>query len=108
SVHELRSVVMTSNRGVLSLAVEARPARRTVLTALCASALLVCATADAQRSGGPFAEMATRALAEPFVGLTVDGTPEQDLYEIAATGVSTVPVRQAAELFLDSLSGEQR
>jgi hypothetical protein len=47
-------------------------------------------------------------LAEPFVGLTADGTPEPGLFELAKTGVSTADVRRAAESLLGSLSAEQR
>ncbi|MFW6198280.1 MAG: DUF3500 domain-containing protein [Acidobacteriota bacterium] len=48
------------------------------------------------------------ALAEPFVGITTDGTVVPGLYEIRATGVSTAPVVEAAEAFLASLTPEQR
>jgi hypothetical protein len=48
------------------------------------------------------------ALAEPFVGVTTDGTPIPDLYPIRATGVTTEPVREAAERFLEGLSQTQR
>ena len=46
--------------------------------------------------------------AEPFVGVTTDGEPEHDLFEIRSTGVSTGPVKLAAEKLLASLSDEQR
>ncbi|MGH9318403.1 MAG: DUF3500 domain-containing protein [Vicinamibacteria bacterium] len=48
------------------------------------------------------------ALAEPFRGVTTDGTVVPDLFPIRATGVSTAPVVQAAERFLASLTEEQR
>jgi hypothetical protein len=48
------------------------------------------------------------ALAEPFVGVTTDGTPMSGLYPIRSTGVSTEPVREAAERFLEGLSETQR
>ncbi|MBC8164845.1 MAG: DUF3500 domain-containing protein [Bryobacteraceae bacterium] len=53
---------------------------------------------DAERKG----------LAEPFRGLTADGKPTSGLFGIHSTGVSTEPVRNAAEKFLSSLSAEQR
>ncbi len=46
------------------------------------------------------------ALAEPFKGVTRDGTVTPGLYSIQSTGVSTEPVREAAEQFLTSLDGE--
>ena len=47
-------------------------------------------------------------LAEPFKGLTTAGTVTPGLFPIRATGVSTAPVRDAAEAFLASLTPEQR
>jgi hypothetical protein len=47
-------------------------------------------------------------LTEPFRGVTIDGTVVQGLFPIRATGVSTDPVRSAAETFLSSLSAEDR
>jgi hypothetical protein len=60
------------------------------------------AGADAQRGrqGNP--------ADEPFVGVTIDGTALAGLFPIRATGVTTGPVREAAEAFLASLSDEQR
>ncbi len=48
------------------------------------------------------------ALKEPFRGITRDGTREKGLFNIKASGVSTEPVREAAEAFLASLTDEQR
>ena len=50
------------------------------------------------------------ALAEPFKGVTTDGHVLPGLFTIESTGVgvSTAPVRGAAERFLDCLTGEQR
>jgi hypothetical protein len=45
---------------------------------------------------------------EPFVGVTTDGTVRAGLYPIQATGVSTEPVRIAAERFLAGLTEAQR
>ena len=47
-------------------------------------------------------------LDEPFLGVTADGEVEPDLFPIAATGVSTEPIRAAAVAFLASLTPEQR
>jgi hypothetical protein len=47
-------------------------------------------------------------LSEPFRGVTTDGTVKPGLFSIAATGVTTAPVKAAAERFLEGLSPEQR
>jgi len=49
-----------------------------------------------------------RGLAEPFKGITADGTIETGLFGIHSTGVSTSAVRNAAEAFLNSLTAGQR
>ena len=62
-----------------------------------------------QRAGGPGGGRGgAAALAEPFKGVTTDGTPLTGLFPIRATGVSTKPVMDAAVLFLDSLSAADR
>jgi hypothetical protein len=48
------------------------------------------------------------ALAEPFRGVTTNGAITSGLFPIRATGVSTAPVRAAAEKFLASLTDAQR
>ncbi len=62
----------------------------------------------AQRGGGRFAEMEKEAIAQPFVGITSDGTVEKGLFEIASTGVSTKEVVDATKVFLAALTEEQR
>lgn len=49
-----------------------------------------------------------KGLAEPFRGITTNGTPERNLFAIHSTGISTEPVRAAAERFLTSLTKPQR
>lgn len=49
-----------------------------------------------------------RELNEPFSGVTTDGEIVPDLYSIRSTGVSTEPVRIAAQAFLATLDPEQR
>jgi hypothetical protein len=49
-----------------------------------------------------------KGLAEPFKGVTADGNVKPGLYAIKSTGVSTEPVRKAADAFLASLTAEQR
>jgi hypothetical protein len=60
--------------------------------------------------GGPagYVENALKAVTEPFKGITSDGTVVPGLFPIQKTGVSTLPIRSAAEAFLASLSPEQR
>jgi hypothetical protein len=50
----------------------------------------------------------TRGLAEPFKGVTTNGTIIANLFPVRSTGVSTEPVRKAAEAFLAALTTEQR
>jgi hypothetical protein len=47
-------------------------------------------------------------LSEPFKGITRDGKVIPNLYEVRSTGVSTEPIRRAAEKFLQSLTADQR
>ena len=49
----------------------------------------------------------TPGLADPFKGITTNGQVEPGLFAVKSTGVSTAPVRQAAESFLAALSPEQ-
>jgi hypothetical protein len=49
-----------------------------------------------------------KGLAEPFKGITTDGNPVPGLFRIKSTGVSTEPVRKAADTFLAALTDEQR
>ncbi len=50
----------------------------------------------------------TKALADPFVGVTEDGHKVSGLFPIRKTGVSTAPIRQSVEEYLSSLSPQQR
>lgn len=50
----------------------------------------------------------TKGLAEPFKGIATSKGLEPDLFPIRSTGVSTEPVRKAAEAFLNALTPEQR
>jgi Protein of unknown function (DUF3500) len=49
-----------------------------------------------------------KGLAEPFKGITTNGTIMPGLFRIKSTGVSTAPVRMAAEAYLASLTPDQR
>jgi hypothetical protein len=53
-------------------------------------------------------EYERKGLADPFKGITTDGRVIPDLFHIQSTGVSTEPVRNAAERFLAALTAPQR
>jgi hypothetical protein len=61
-----------------------------------------------QRSRASSARMESTGLADPFRGVTTNGTPVTGLFEIRSTGVSTEPVRTATQAFLKSLTTAQR
>jgi len=63
-----------------------------------------------RKGGGPagYVENALKAVAEPFKGITADGTVDPGLFPIQKTGVPTQSIREAAEEFLASLNLEQR
>src|SRR3954447_12785135 len=48
------------------------------------------------------------AIAQPLVGITADGTPEPGCFALQPTGVSTGPIRAAADAWLTALTPEQR
>jgi hypothetical protein len=48
-----------------------------------------------------------KGLAEPFRGITTDGKVAPGLFEIGPSGVSTEPVRNAAERFIATLTSVQ-
>ena len=48
------------------------------------------------------------ALNEGFLGITNDGEIKPGLFPIKPTGISTLPIKEAADAFLSSLSEEQR
>ena len=93
------------------------PSRREFLASLIAAGLLSPSAFALLPSDTP-AEMAARfrkmsedyeleGLAQPFRGVTTNGTVVPDLFHISPTGVSTEPVRLAAEKFISTLSGVQ-
>ena len=60
--------------------------------------------------GGPpnYLQNALKAVAEPFKGNTTDGSAIPSLFPLMATGVSTQPIREAAEAYIGSLNTQQR
>ncbi|MFB8830323.1 DUF3500 domain-containing protein [Azotobacter sp. CWF10] len=87
-----------------------------LIPAICALLLGALAPGDAALAQQPSSERArrmsaeaeARGLAEPFRGVTTDGEVVRGLFPIRPTGVSTAPVRKAAEAFLATLTPEQR
>jgi hypothetical protein len=65
--------------------------------------LALAAPAAAQLAG-----TGRNALTEPFLGLTTDGSVQPGLFRIQSTGVSTAPVKVAAEAFLAGLTAAQK
>lgn len=61
-----------------------------------------------QRQKAVSAAMEAEGLAEPFKGITASGEVIPGLFPIRSTGVSTAPLRQAADDFLTTLSPGQR
>jgi hypothetical protein len=90
------------------------PTRRTILSAIWPAAVLTKNvfsqnTAEtAERFRIMSADYEKKGLAEPFKGITTNGTVETGLFDLHSTGVSTEPVRVAAERFLASLTKAQR
>jgi hypothetical protein len=87
---------------------------KTCHLALCATAALVpiafgfAQPPGTKGSGGPGPSREAEALAEPFRGITTNGTVQTGLFTVKSTGVSTEPVRKAATAFLAALQPEQR
>jgi hypothetical protein len=84
-----------------------RPLRLRSTTAILAILPMTAWPAQAPK-GGSTASREAAALAEPFRGITTNGTIERGLFTVRATGVSTEPVRLAAEALLAALTPEQR
>ena len=61
-----------------------------------------------QGGGANYVEKSLAGAAEPFMGISTDGTIIPGLFGIQKTGVSTRSIREAAASFLGSLSAEQR
>jgi Protein of unknown function (DUF3500) len=99
----------------MSTLISNRPGRvRAILGTVFAA--LLASVALSQGPSEPFAERARRmsrdaeskGLAEPFKGITTSGQVQPGLFAIRSTGVSTGPVRKAAEAFLAALTPEER
>jgi len=92
-----------------------RESRRAFLSSLISAAVLAPWALGQQPSPADLAERyrqmsedaERQGLAEPFKGITTNGIVAPGLFEISPTGVSTEPVRIAAEKFIASLSSVQ-
>ena len=86
--------------------------RRPVTAALLVPVLAVAAVATQQsfqeRRVTQSASAEKAGLAEPFKGITTNGTVRDGLFAVRSTGVSTEPVQRAAATFLKSLTPDQR
>jgi hypothetical protein len=93
------------------------PTRRNFLSSLLSAAVLA-PWAFGQNQARTPAELAERArqmsegyelkgLADPFRGITTDGKVVPSLFEIRPSGVSTEPIRNAAERFIATLTTVQ-
>jgi hypothetical protein len=79
-----------------------------VTATIIATGLAIAVPAQAQQGGFNPARMASEGLAEPYSGLTTDGTVETGLYRISPTGIDTAPVVSAADALLAGLTESQR
>jgi hypothetical protein len=94
---------------LLPMAIRSRWFRAAVLPLASTCLLAQPAPKGGGAPGGPGgASREAEALAEPFRGITTNGQVERGLFSVRSTGVSTAPVRRAAETFLAALSAEQR
>ncbi|HQW96887.1 MAG TPA: DUF3500 domain-containing protein [Saprospiraceae bacterium] len=50
----------------------------------------------------------TTLFIKPYVGVTTDGKPTENLFPIKKTGVSTAPIKNAVIAFLESLNADQK
>ncbi|WP_372720055.1 DUF3500 domain-containing protein [Novipirellula sp.] len=76
---------------------------------IAASAILLmgtCVVVYSQRPGGRPGR--APVVDEPFVGIVTSEGIQRDLFSIKSTGVSTAPVREAADAFLAGLNDDQR
>src|SRR5262249_48106998 len=79
-----------------------------LLVAVAAIALSQSQPSRSERFRQMSEEAEKKGLAEPFKGVTTDRQVVPGLFKIQSTGVSTEPVRKAADAFLASLTPDQR
>lgn len=61
-----------------------------------------------QEQMGPFHSMERENLKEPFVGITPSVGKQEGLFPLKSTGVSTLPIKEAGEKFLESFTKQQK
>jgi len=91
------------------------PSRRAFLSTLISAAVFVPWAYGQEQSPAEMAERyrqiseeaEAKGLAEPFKGITTNGTALPGLFQVSRTEVSTEPVRIAAEKFISTLNGVQ-
>jgi hypothetical protein len=91
------------------------PTRRAFLSSLIPAAMLGPWAFRQEQTAADMAErfrqmsedFERKGLAEPFKGITTDGNVIPGLFEIAPSGISTEPVRNAAEKFIATLTNVQ-
>jgi len=91
---------------------------RPLLTFLLAGLLLACnprpgtpltdGNPDPNRSLSFMEKAEQEALRSPFIGVTAGTDTATNLFPIRSTGISTAPIVEAAEAFLQTLSPEQK
>jgi hypothetical protein len=81
-----------------------------VLTAVLAAVALSQSSSGsrAERFRAMSQQAEQKGLAEPFKGITTNGSTAPGLFPLRSTGVTTEPVRKAADALLASLTPEQR
>jgi Protein of unknown function (DUF3500) len=100
---------------LLHSGIQSAGTRRTFLSTLIPAVVLAPRSAGQKQKPADMAERFRQmsedferlGLAEPFKGVTTNGSIVPGLFEIRPSGVSTEPVRNAAEKFIDSLTGVQ-
>ncbi len=105
--HELRHSGNTDSRPEFT--------RRAFLSSLVSAAILAPRAIGQQQTATDMAErfrqmsedFERKGLAEPFKGITTKGNVLPGLFEISPSGVSTEPVRNAADKFITSLTNVQ-
>lgn len=60
-----------------------------------------------QEFNGPFHKMERESLKEPFVGITTSKGKQEGIFPLKSTGVSTLPIKEAGEELLKSLTEQQ-
>lgn len=60
-----------------------------------------------QEQTGPFHGMERENLKETFVGITTSKGKQEGLFPLKSTGVSTLPIKEAGEKFLESFTKQQ-